>query len=147
MSKIPSLIRSPELSDISFIYSSWLKSYKESDDACFSGHKYFLVQKKIIAEILEHSIVAIVCDPAKPGDIYSYAVYEILGEILVLHWIYTKYPFRGFGFAGDIIRAIYSNNEIDETMVITHRGVSYSAVKSKFRHLYKPELAFSKEIE
>lgn len=140
---IPSQIRSPEPEDISFIYSTWLKSYQRSSDNKISGSSYFRFQKNLIAQILDRSLVSIACDPLD-SRIYSYAVYEILGNILVLHWIYTKFPFRSFGFAGDILRAIYSNNELEKEIIITHRGVGYWAMKDKFSHIYKPELAFKK---
>jgi hypothetical protein len=148
MNPIPTTIRRAEDSDISFVYNSWLKNYKESPDNKIFGSSYYLFQKHLIRDILDRASILLVCDEKDSWHIYSYIVYEIVGDIFIIHWVYTKGPFREFGFARSLIETIRVENiGLDDEVVITHRGKFYKFVSDKIKHIYKPELAFRREIK
>jgi hypothetical protein len=87
--------------DESFILNSWLKEFRLSPFAeTISNPVYYANQHRIIENIIKRSDVVVCCNEEDEDQIYGYAVGEHTeqGE-LVLHWLYVKRPFRGFGLS------------------------------------------------
>jgi hypothetical protein len=162
MSQIPKMLRPPrkpdltcdppKKGDLSFIYNSWLESYKESPDNPIKGEAYYDYHKMLIISILERSYISILCDPTDQDTIFGYAVYEFKDDSIVLHWIQVKYTFKRLGFATFIIDSIKdlaeSKGIFNPIITITARGLAYKHLKDKIKHIYKPKMAFKlKEIQ
>jgi hypothetical protein len=135
------LIRDATSTDISFLFNSWLKSYKASAFAKhITGPVYFDLHHKVIEKLLTRCKVRIACNPTDNNQIYSYAVYEVRDSVCVLHYAYTKEPFRQMGMLGLLL----DDAKLPETFFYTHSTTSCGAVlaKLKSKGVYNPYLAF-----
>jgi hypothetical protein len=99
-------IRSMEESDVNFIFSSWLKSYRNTQKYVDSTI-YFEGQHKLIEHILGNSDVYIAALDEDPDTIIGYAV--VSGE--TLHWCYIKSTYRNLGFARIILDVAFKGEE------------------------------------
>lgn len=98
---------------MNFILATWLKSNRSSISVRgIDSLLYYDYHQTIIKGYLDRAFigdnvsVAVACDPDNEKVLYSYAVIEEheLGNIL--HFIYTKGPFRKLGFAKEILEGI-----------------------------------------
>lgn len=88
------VVRPATEADVSFIFNSWLKSYRGTCKA-ISNPVYYQFQHKTIEAILQRSQVLVACDAADPNQLYGYLVYEVVEGIAVVHYAYIKHSFRG----------------------------------------------------
>ena len=151
MNNLPILYRPPTEGDLSFIVSSWLKSQRNSDFSNFiSNQIYYRYNEHLIKKVIERSMISIICDPEDPNHVYGYAVYEFLGDIFVLNFIYIKYTYRNMKLAYNLLKAIspkFGEEEafitfIDRTdvRVVTDKGkpdIRKSSFFIKNREKYK----------
>ena len=100
----PVMLRYATPADDSLIYSSWLKSYKQSPvNKRIKAQQYYAYQKRIIERLLARSHAVCVCNPDDQDQVYSFGVVEIHDDKMVLHWVQTKYTFKHLGFARMIV--------------------------------------------
>ncbi len=102
------LIRGVVEDDRKFILNSWLKSFKHSYYAgTIPDDLYWSVYSDTIQRILDSddSEVLIACDPKAEKIIWGYLICERGFTKPVVHWVYIKQPFRGFGIARDLVNA------------------------------------------
>lgn len=93
-------LRGFETEDLNFIYSSWLKSHRDSQFAKnVPSDLYYHYQKDLIDRILERSQVLVAVNPDLPSQIFGWSVGEQRGNIHILHYVYVKYPYRKLGIA------------------------------------------------
>ena len=104
-------LRAADSNDTAFLYSSWLKSYRNYPTMAGIPNTIFYDQfHKVITSILSRptSIVIVAHDPADPTTIFGYIVAEVSGDTvaptLILHWVYIKHSVRGFGMATDLVK-------------------------------------------
>lgn len=95
--------RPSKVSDIGFIYSTWLKSYKyDSPLTKYTKQDLFYKQhQKILDKLLSSPNVTIViaCHDQDEDLNFGYIVYEPS----IIHYIYVKGPFRGYGIAKKLL--------------------------------------------
>ena len=124
-------LRPKQADDESFIYSSWLRSYRSSPIVTHMNNDvYYDNHKLVIKKLLEISDVMIACNPEDPDQIYGFICYEPG----IIHYLYVKYPFRKMGLAKYLLSSIPS----DATkIIITHLT---SSVKSRLNDemIYNP---------
>jgi hypothetical protein len=137
---LPVRIRPADERDAAFVYSSWLKSY--------SG-QFRVIPRKIVYEfegikiknLLEKSItlVAVGNSIASAGDIYGYMCGERTPEHLIIHYAYTKMPFRRWGLARSLLDAFeYKPGEL---IIHSYKGyIAKELKKSGFSLMYVPYL-------
>ena len=128
-------MRTADESDIKFIYSSWLKSFRRSPFAAqISNALYFDGQHKRITHILAkpETNVICVCNPEDASQIYGWICAEIGGPITVVHYVYVKRTYRGFGIGKGLIESLGSKN-----FIFTHD----TGFAQKFGGVYSPYLA------
>jgi hypothetical protein len=101
--------------DISFIYSTWLRSYRTGSGLGLASgkHAYFLTYNQVIDHILDkdRTIIMVAAKPDEPDVIWGY----MIAEPRVLHYVFVKQGFRRFGIA----KALYQNH-FGERPVVTH---------------------------
>lgn len=106
----PVAYRQLDPTDESFVYNSFLKSFRDSPMVRGVPNTiYFVKQHEIIEKYLANpdaqNIVA--CNPEDPSQIYGYILGQTISAIpkdaAALHWVYVKQPFRNWGIA----RALY----------------------------------------
>lgn len=98
-------IRIGTLDDLSFVYSSWLKSYLETSlftrgvprQLAFQNHR------KIVASIIDKAHVYVAHPLGESDQILGYVVAEKLGTLTIIHYAYVKAAYRRFGVARRLI--------------------------------------------
>ena len=134
-SKIQIDYRAPDVSDKSFIFNSWLKSFRNSPFAKpMPNEPYYKNHKQIIEKLLKKSKVLIAANPSDPLQIFGYIVYEELGDVKILHYVYVKYSFRKFGIAKNMVNSITE----DKAFLYTHHVDLLRKIKDKYSMLYDP---------
>ena len=137
---LPVKIRSLKEEDESFIYSSWLKSYRNSDFASqVSNDIYYSSHKKIIEDLMNNNNVEfkILCEPDDEEHLYGYLAYEKLGAINIVHFIYVKYNYRKFGLAKQLMEDSIDNLG-EQDLYCSHAPKSFKSLKEKYKLVYTP---------
>lgn len=120
-------IRDPREDDINWILSSWIKSWTNSltgKCSCGMQHKINLewataAQHLMCQNLLKKSRVLVACNPDNIDQMLAYIVYQ--PDTRILHWLYTKHPFRQVGLAGALMRAAFSVIGMDcDHIKVTH---------------------------
>jgi hypothetical protein len=133
------VLRAPEPGDISFIFNSWLKSYRDAPFVSgIPNTIYYSELHKIIEKVLTRANVVIAADPGEPGLIFGWGVGEVAKDgTLLLQYLYTKHALRKFGIAKSIE---------EEFKKLPHTAVSYScrtpplfeAIRRRASYIYNP---------
>lgn len=134
-------LREPTANDNSFIFNSWLQSFRDS--ATVKGVPntiYYKEQHRLIEGILANpnSKVAIACNSEDPEQIYGYIVFDSFGlhEPLVIHWIYCKHPFRNFG-VGKLLEQVALKSS-PSVVTYTHSTKLTSKLLKNRTYIYNP---------
>lgn len=121
------ILRPYQPSDKSFIYSSILSSHFNNNKVCklFQNWSDYRIHKIAWLDRLGDlegatpgATVLLAVSERDPVRIYSYCLYEHLGEATVVHYIYTKQAFRHLGLAHTLLRGIGLNPH--ESILTTH---------------------------
>jgi hypothetical protein len=85
-------------SDLNFIYSTWLDSYRYDSSLGKScrNSTFYPSYQLVIDHILARASVVVVCMPDQEKVIFGYLVYEPK----ILHYCFVKQAFRELGLAG-----------------------------------------------
>jgi hypothetical protein len=96
---VPWFIRPADSTDQSFVFSSWLKSFRDAPavEQMREGD-YYSRQHARITRTFEQARVYVACDPSARADIWGYLVEED-GRV---HFVYVKSAFRRFGIASGL---------------------------------------------
>lgn len=131
------VLRASDPSDVPFIYSSWLKSYRDAPAvAGIPNGIYYAGQHALIERLLERSTVVVACSSDDPQQIMGYGVGEILApSTAVLHWLYVKHTFRGFGIAKALEGTLVHKAA---TVFYTHRVKSCDRLMRSRSHVFNP---------
>lgn len=114
-SKLPIKFRPATSEDTGFVFSSWLKSYRNAPQSrLMLNNIYFQNQHDIIEDILKKSVVMIAVNEQDPSQIFGYIVYE---KPSMLHYVYVKYTYRKMGIA----RLLFQHAELLNPIIITHQ--------------------------
>lgn len=125
-------IRAPNGDDINFIYSTWLKSYKQDSligKSCRTGlffREYRYVIDKILAD--PTTMVLIACHKTEPAVIFGYLVCEPTA----LHYIFIKEVFRRLGIATELCKV--ASPASDPLLYHTHRTSMLDRINHKSTH-------------
>jgi len=96
-------IRRGKQTDANFILNSWLKSYRHSPlTKSIRGDIYYKHHHDKIIKLLSRSKIACAVSKDEDSQIYGWACFEEG----VLHYIYTKHSYRGFGIATEILKSL-----------------------------------------
>ena len=106
------LLRKPEPDEraLSLVLDSWTKTVAAESPWNFSTPHHtpplpptLLIYEHdtLLKKIIPHSTITLACDPDDPDTIWGYVCFD--GDLL--HFIYVKSAFRGFGIGGCLLRA------------------------------------------
>lgn len=135
------LIRPAQPDDISFIYSTWLKSYRTGSGLGLASgkHAYFITYNLIIDHILEKpdARVWVAAKIDEPNVLWGYLV----AEPTVLHYVFIKGAFRKFGIARALYQAAFTERPFVTHMTTPAREVLRTHPGFKFNPtlLFKPD--------
>ena len=139
-SKAQFLIREATVEDHPFIYSSWLKSFRDGPAVKgITNSTYYSGQHQVIENLIteKSTVILLACNPEDSLHIYGY----IVATENCVHWVYVKLPFRQFGICKTLIQALVKTDKKYYTHLpkILHRKASQF---SSFE--YNPYLLFKK---
>lgn len=138
-------IRPANLEDIPFIFSSWLKSYRDAPAVrSVPNTIYYAQHHKIIEQIFSSKglRVFIACDQEESSQIFSYVVGEVTPDGVTIHFIYSKFPFRNFGIATALEKHLTDLNP--GQVQFSHAGKNHDRLIKNRKYVYNPYLVWSK---
>lgn len=107
-------------SDISFIFNSWLKSFREtSKSVSISSVVYYANHHKMIEGLLKKCDVTIACEQQNPAHIFGYICAEKVTGVDVIHFTYVKESYRRLGMARLLCEA--AGVDLAKPVFFTHR--------------------------
>lgn len=133
-----------KLPDMNFIYSTWLKSYRQSEWAKdITNDVFFSQHKEIIDKILARPTtkIIVICNPDDEDQIYGYLVHEHTVSGSIIHFAYIKYNFRKFGIMSALLGDLGYTTSVSP-IFISHLPRYYDSLKTKFNLIYSPYLMF-----
>ncbi len=142
---LPISIREADQSDVSFIFSSWLKSFQLGAMTRFVERTiYFNEQHKLIERLLQSSTVLVACDPDDPGQIYGYLCYEQIEGIMCVHYTYTKQPFRALGVAKQLLEKSGYDWQNSSGVYTHHTRLGGNLSSYKYNLVYHPYILINR---
>ncbi len=138
MSKyLPIILRQTTTTDLPFIYSTWLNSYRRSPfGLSLSTTNYFQTQTNIIDNILLTAKLTLATLEEDPDTICGFICHDISpNNKTIIHYIYTKLLFRNDGVAKQLYNSISPTNPT----IITHNNHTSSLLREKY-HLIKERI-------
>lgn len=140
----PIRVRKALETDINFIFSSWLESFRKSRFAQDMHNTiYFTEHHKIIENLLKTCDVWIACSDVDPSQIFGFLCCEVIDGQFVLHYAYVKHDFRMLGIGSMMLSATAHNPEV--AGFYTHHTLAAMKLAAKYRLLYSPYLSMSCE--
>lgn len=143
MAQLPIQLRRARKSDLPFISSSWLQSYRDAPavDGCPNG-VYYHDQHQLLERLLQRSVVLVAVDEQDPDQIAGWVCAEVLnGPALVLHYIYVKHAMRKFGVAKRMVATLVAAEQ-PAAVFYTHRTKRAASILRKRKEIiYRPSLA------
>lgn len=137
--------RSANKDDISFIFNSWLKSFRNSQFAKFIPNPtYFTEHHKVIEKLILNNLVLIACDPKDEKQIYGWVCAGLTEGIFTLHYIYVKHTYRKLGIAKAMLNEVRKDDAAAVCTHLTHIG---SQLTSKYNLLYSPYVALTADYD
>ena len=135
--RLPVRIRQADEGDASFIYSSWLKSYaaQNKDQPKITLYE---MHREVATRLLESSITLVACMEDDPDQVLSWLCAQRIPKFLIVHYCYTKAPFRRFGLARSLLGAF--DYRPGEPIVISHKSYICKDLKGKYNFLHIPHL-------
>lgn len=140
----PILIRDARPGDLSFVFSSWLRSYRETRNAkVLDNRTYYAGQHRIIEKVIERAHVLVATSQDDSDQILGYIIYEHINDDkdLVVHWLYTKLPFRNYSIAKQLLQTVVGISKADK-VIITHLPKLDKKIFLDTRFLYNPYIAW-----
>lgn len=139
MTTIPELrLRQGRKADVRFITNSWLKSYRDSwaVKGC-PNDLYYKYQHKVIEALLPSSGVLVLCDTQDEDHIVGWMVYQRAHGLVLVHYLYVKYPFRKHGFARQMVEQVLKAETQPDgtppTVIWTHKTKGMNEILHHYR--------------
>lgn len=144
MRQAPCAIRHATKEDVSFIYNSWLRSFKDSSPwaKLIPNQVFFDNHKKVVSKLLRDSFVFVACNPDMADQIFGYIVCQpTVGKVAVVHYVYIKQPYRRLGIGAALFDRMLHACEHDRTfpVVATHATYALEVLNTKrIQIVYNP---------
>jgi GNAT superfamily N-acetyltransferase len=127
---VPIQIRYAGKEDEAFIFATWLNSYRKSGFARnIRSSVYFPNHHKLVTALVGKSMVVVATNPEDDAHIYGWACAEVGMEMPIVHYVFVKELYRGFGIGKKLL----------ESMKITGRfAYTHEAAKRVDGAIYCP---------
>lgn len=127
------VLRAAKLSDINFLTSSWLRSYRNAPAVSgVPNSTYYYYHHKVLEELLTRCTVMVACFPDRPDQILGYVCAEKFDAGLVIHYLYVKKTFRNFGIARKLVDHLVEA-EKPPKILYTHKTRDMFPIERKLR--------------
>jgi hypothetical protein len=126
--------------DERFIFSSWLRSYREGARSArdVSRSIYFIEHHRLVERLLGRGRALIAADAEDPTNILGYVVGERTGPVAIIHYAYVKAPFREIGIARLLTSALVNGSE---GVLHSHSTVAAAKLVKRFNSVFNPYLS------
>ena len=123
--------------DVNFIFSSWLKSYRNSLAASkIENPINFAEEHKLIEKLLKTSKVVVACNNSDSNQLYGYIVTSEVAGIYCVHMLYVKHTFRRLGIGRILLNS--TPREPEAAGIYTHYTRVGEELAPKFNLTYHP---------
>ena len=137
----PILHRAATSQDVPLIYSDWLRSYRRSPlTKHVPSAVYYSQHRALIDNLASRSRVVVLCNPDDTNQVYGWMCFELTPDVLILHYLYVKEDFRGFGLAKALVQQYLPKAVEDSIIICSHTGPCFQALKDKYHLIYNPYL-------
>lgn len=140
----PIRLRKAIQDDVSFIFNSWLKSYKYSlfarnitNTIFYTGHH------KVIERLLKHNDTIVACNNDDPTQIFGFINAGKIDGIFCLNYLYVKQSFRNLGIGKALLNAF--DHDANIASVYTHHTRISEKLAAKYNMVYHPYLLINLE--
>ena len=124
-------------SDKNFIFSTWLKSHRATqDNKRMVNSVYYTNFSEIVTNILTTCSVKVACEPGDNDHIYGYIAYRYIDEMPVVHFVYVKQTYRRLGIMDHLITSLVKDKDIP--VVCTFTSEVYDKIKQRYGLFYNP---------
>ena len=135
-------IRPATEGDISFIFSSWLKSYRESHFGSIIPTTIFYTEHhKVVERLLKGCQTFVACNDNDLNELYGFICAEQVDGIFVLHFVYVKHTFRMLGIGRQLLNAF--EHDPSKASMYTHHTKAAPTLSKKYRMIHSPYLALT----
>jgi len=144
--QLPVRIRKAYADDAPFIYKSWVQSY-QGQNKDIPKKAITRMHKGVIKRLLEKSTTVVACgDSAETeNDIYSWLTAKRTSKFLVVHFAYTKAPFRRWGLLNSLLKVFEYKQ--GEAILASHKSYIIKELKPKHNIMYVPHLQMHNGLE
>lgn len=127
--------------DVPFIFNSWLRCYRHSQNTRGAENPvYFAQHHKVLEGLCKQAEIIVACNSEDISQIYGYVCHEKVDDVPVMHFIYVKEIYRKFGVSNLLLETL--NISKDTPFFYTHRTFISESLEKKFRMIYNPYLAY-----
>ncbi len=139
--KLPYTIRDVLPSDIPFIYSSWLKSFRFGSQLAkpIRSSIFYENYREVLDCLLSKSQIKVACLNDEPSVILGYLVYE--RTIAIVHYVFVKEAFRELGIAHNLLL----QSELPTDLTYSHMTTMITKyLTNKSNWIYNPFVLYSR---
>ena len=137
---MPHKIRPSRESDISFIYNSWLKSYRKAHmNFLIPSDYYYSFYQKEVNRLLNDCKVVICHNPEDEEHIYGFLAYQVTDiDLYIAHYCYIKQPMRELGLFESMLKHAFPNLYKQEILATAMtKSVNYPKYKMIFNPYWR----------
>lgn len=137
---IPHKLRKANDSDVSFIYNSWLKSYRKAHmNYLIPSDYYYSYYQKEIQRLLTNAEVLICHNIDDDTHIYGFLAYQLNSVgMQVAHYCYIKQPYRDIGLFDSLLKEAFPNILKEEILTTAMtKCVNYTKYKMIFNPYWR----------
>jgi len=144
--QLPVRIRKAYDDDSAFIYKSWVQSY-QGQNRDIPKRALSSMHKTVIKRLLFSSTTIVACGntPETENDIYSWLTAKRTPKFLVVHFAYTKAPFRKWGLLNSLMKVFEYKQ--GEAILASHKSYIIKELKPRHNIMYVPHLQMHNGVE
>lgn len=137
------MFREMEEDDKNFVFSSWLRSYRDSN--CGKEQttdSFFRIHSKVLTKHIPKFNVIIACDDSNKKSIMGFCCFSrTVANICLVHYVYIKKTYRQVGVAQSLITLGVGDSS---DVIITHLTPQGNQLmkKMKLNYYYSPALFY-----
>jgi len=144
--QLPIRLRAANSEDVSFIFNSWLKSFRNSFFAkSIANEIYFNSHHKVIEKLIKESKITVACSESDPNQLYGYICAGQVDNFFMLHYIYVKHSFRNMGIAKSLLNSF--DHDPSVASIFTHNTRVCDKLASRYNFIYNPYMLLNMESD
>jgi GNAT superfamily N-acetyltransferase len=132
--------------DVAFIFSTWLRSYRDSIFAAnISTTVFYAEHHKVVEKLLKSCEVYVACAADDISELYGYICAQKIDGILVVHYAYVKHSFRRLGIGAQLLGMI--DYDPTKASIYTHLTKTARTLATKYGFIHSPYIALTGEYQ